>query len=296
MKYTKQMSIVFLVVLLAMSLVACAPAENETATTTVASTTQDSEALASETAAAETTLQETSTSEETSETTAAQTTTAEVTTTGETASETTAVADSTTVNEPVTAAEVGESSKLAEMYDVPNGQPVVSIATKIGEDALGDMVLALDPNSAPNTVANFIALAEDGYYDGLIFHRIIKDFMIQGGDPTGTGRGGPGYGIYGEFSGNGFENDISHERGVISMARSQHPNSAGSQFFICHQAATFLDGQYAAFGKLVGGEDALDALATTETGAADRPTSDCVIVKITVELNGYQPPAVEKLQ
>ncbi len=254
MKYTKQISIVFLVALIAMALVACAPAENDAETTTLA------------------------------------TTTVEVTTASQTS------AESSTVAEATTAAEVGEPSKLAALYEVPYGQPIVSIATKIGDDELSDMVLALDPTSAPNTVANFITLAKEGYYDGLIFHRIIKDFMIQGGDPTGTGRGGPEYSIYGEFSGNGFENNISHERGVISMARSQHPNSAGSQFFICHQEAKFLDGQYAAFGRLVSGEDALDSLATTETGAADRPVSDCVIVKTTVELNGYQPPAVEKLQ
>ncbi len=255
MKYLKQISIVFLVALVAMALVACAPSENEPATTAVASTTQQSETLASET-----------------------------------------TAESSAIAEATTAAEVGEQSNLAALYEVPYGQPIVSIATKIGDDELGDMVLALDPNSAPNTVANFITLAEEGYYDGLIFHRIIKDFMIQGGDPTGTGRGGPEYSIYGEFSGNGFENNISHERGVISMARSQHPNSAGSQFFICHKESKFLDGQYAAFGKLVGGEDALDALATTETGSADRPTNDCVIVKITVERNGYQSPVVEKLE
>ncbi len=173
--------------------------------------------------------------------------------------------------------------------------PVVTISTKIGDKALADMKLELYPEKAPNTVANFITLAQDGYYDGLIFHRIIPNFMIQGGDPTGTGTGGPGYGIKGEFSGNGFEqNDIAHGRGVISMARSQHPDSAGSQFFIVHQAAPHLDGQYAAFGKLIEGEESLDELATTATAMMDRPVEDCVMTKITVELNGYELPEVEK--
>ncbi len=178
---------------------------------------------------------------------------------------------------------------------VAEGQPIVTISTKIGDRQLDDMVLALNPQAAPNTVANFIALAQDGYYDGLIFHRIIADFMIQGGDPTGSGMGGPEYTIRGEFESNGFANKLSHQRGVISMARAQDPDSAGSQFFICHQDATFLDGDYAAFGLLIGGTAALDELATTKTGQADRPEQDCTIVAITVDLNGYQLPEVEKI-
>ncbi len=172
--------------------------------------------------------------------------------------------------------------------------PVVTISTKIGDKELADMKLELYPEKAPNTVANFISLAQDGYYDGLIFHRIIPEFMIQGGDPTGTGAGGPGYGIKGEFAINGFENDLSHTRGVISMARSQMPDSAGSQFFIVHKDSKFLDGQYAAFGMLIEGEESLDELATVETGMMDKPVSDCVMTKITVELNGYELPEVEK--
>ncbi len=172
--------------------------------------------------------------------------------------------------------------------------PVVIISTKIGDKELSDMKLELYPEKAPNTVANFVTLANDGYYDGLTFHRIIKGFMIQGGDPDGIGTGGPGYSIAGEFSGNGFENDVQHDRGVISMARSQHPDSAGSQFFICHLPAPHLDGQYAAFGKLIEGEDALDELAETPTGFQDVPESKCVMTKIVVEMNGYELPEVVK--
>ncbi len=194
------------------------------------------------------------------------------------------------------ATETSAAETTADASATPTGQPIVTIATKIGDQQLEDMQLLLNPASAPNTVANFVTLANDGYYNGLIFHRIIEDFMVQGGDPTGTGMGGPEYSIYGEFKSNGFDNEISHERGVISMARSQHPNSAGSQFFICHKDASFLDGDYAAFGKLISGETALDALATTKTLQGDRPEVDCVITSITVDLNGYELPEVEKLQ
>ncbi len=174
--------------------------------------------------------------------------------------------------------------------------PVITIKTKIGTEELADMKVELYPDKAPNTVANFVALANDGYYDGLLFHRIIKNFMIQGGDPTGTGMGGPGYGIKGEFDSNGFNNDVKHTKGVISMARSQMPDSAGSQFFICHADATHLDGQYAAFGKLIEGEETLDKLAGVQTGTADRPTTDCVIVKMEVAMNDYELPEVEKIE
>lgn len=189
----------------------------------------------------------------------------------------------------------GEQQQTEKGENEMSTHPVVTISTKIGDKELQDMKLELYPEKAPKTVANFVSLAQEGYYDGLIFHRIIAGFMIQGGDPTGTGMGGPGHQIYGEFANNGFQaNDIKHERGVISMARSQMPDSAGSQFFICHQDALFLDGEYAAFGKLIEGEESLDALATVETGAQDRPKQDCVISKITVELNGYEVPASEK--
>ncbi len=150
----------------------------------------------------------------------------------------------------------------------------------------GVIALELLPEKAPNTVANFIELANAGFYDGLIFHRVIAGFMIQGGDPTGTGAGGPGYSIKGEFAANGLENDLSHERGVISMARSMNPDSAGSQFFIMHQNAPHLDGQYAAFGRVTEGMDVVDAIAATQTDASDRPIQEQKIKTIRVETYG----------
>lgn len=147
----------------------------------------------------------------------------------------------------------------------------------------GEIKLELYPGVAPITVENFEKLAKEGFYDGLIFHRVIKGFMIQGGCPDGTGTGGPGYQIKGEFSSNGVENPLKHERGVISMARSQNPNSAGSQFFIMHQDAPHLDGQYAAFGKVVEGMDVVDEIAGTPTGFGDRPKTPQVIKTILVD-------------
>lgn len=138
----------------------------------------------------------------------------------------------------------------------------------------GEIKLELYPDLAPITVQNFVDLANKKFYDGLIFHRVISGFMIQGGDPTGTGMGGPGYTIKGEFASNGVKNPISHERGIISMARSQSPNSAGSQFFIMHAAARYLDGQYAAFGKVIEGMDVVDRIASTKTDYSDRPYED----------------------
>ncbi len=211
-------------------------------------------------------------------------------------SDTTAPPATTTTSQPETTATTQvETTTESAPIEVASGQPIVTISTKIGDRQLNDMIFALDPAAAPNTVANFVSLAQDGYYDGLIFHRIIAEFMIQGGDPTGSGMGGPGYSIAGEFKSNGFDNPLSHQRGVISMARSQKPDSAGSQFFICHRDATFLDGEYAAFGRLVSGEMALDELATTKTGPGDRPDDDCVIVTVNVDLNGYQLPEVDKI-
>jgi len=160
--------------------------------------------------------------------------------------------------------------------------PVATITMENG----GVIVVALQPETAPNTVANFIELANAGFYDGLIFHRVIEGFMIQGGDPTGTGMGGPGYSIKGEFAANGVENGLSHARGVISMARAQHPDSAGSQFFIMHQDGPFLDGQYAAFGQVTEGMDVVDAIATTRTDASDRPVEEQRIATIRVETFG----------
>ena len=143
--------------------------------------------------------------------------------------------------------------------------------------------LELYPDKAPITVDNFVSLVKKGFYDGLIFHRVIRGFMIQGGDPEGTGMGGPGYQIKGEFAMNGVNNDLKHERGVISMARSMRPDSAGSQFFIMHQNAPHLDGQYAAFGKVIEGIEAVDRIAETKTDYSDRPYEDQVIKSMIIE-------------
>ncbi|HWR18274.1 MAG TPA: peptidylprolyl isomerase [Clostridia bacterium] len=143
--------------------------------------------------------------------------------------------------------------------------------------------LELDRSSAPNTVNNFLTLAQNGFYNGLTFHRVIKGFMIQGGCPQGSGMGGPGYSIKGEFTANGVENKIVHKRGVISMARSQHKDSAGSQFFIMHADAPHLDGQYAAFGHIVEGIEVVDEIAYAATDYSDRPKADVRIDKITLE-------------
>ena len=153
----------------------------------------------------------------------------------------------------------------------------------------------LYPDKAPQSVYNFIALCNQGFYNGLIFHRVIPGFMIQGGCPEGTGMGGPGYCIKGEFFFNGFKNDIRHKRGVLSMARSQAPNSAGSQFFIMHQDAKHLDKQYAAFGKVTSGMNVVDAIASTRTARNDRPLNDQKIVSITVDTKGETYPEPNKL-
>ncbi len=147
----------------------------------------------------------------------------------------------------------------------------------------GEIKIKLDKKAAPNTVENFKKLVNEGFYDGLVFHRIIKGFMIQGGCPKGDGTGGPGYSIPGEFSSNGFDNNLKHHRGTISMARSMNPDSAGSQFFIVHMDAPHLDGQYAAFGKVTDGMDVVDEIAMTKTDYSDRPVTDVVIENITIE-------------
>ena len=162
--------------------------------------------------------------------------------------------------------------------------PVVTITMKDG----GVIKVELYPDKAPNTVNNFISLANHNFYDGLIFHRVISGFMIQGGDPEGTGMGGPGYSIKGEFSQNRFNNDLKHERGVISMARSMMPDSAGSQFFIMHQDAPHLDGAYTAFGKVIEGMDVVDRIADTATDYSDRPREDQVMETVTVETFGQE--------
>ena len=157
--------------------------------------------------------------------------------------------------------------------------PIVTIEMEDG----GVMKAELYPEIAPNTVNNFISLVKKGFYDGVIFHRVIPGFMIQGGDPKGVGIGGPGYCIRGEFTANGFKNDLKHDRGVLSMARTMAPNSAGSQFFIMHEDAPHLDGQYAAFGHVVEGMDVVDAIADVATDFRDKPLKPVVIKTITVE-------------
>jgi len=149
---------------------------------------------------------------------------------------------------------------------------------------LGTIKAELYPEIAPKTVENFVKLVSEGFYDGLIFHRVIKGFMIQGGDPEGTGCGGPGYSIYGEFKMNGFNNELKLEAGVLSMARSQDPNSAGSQFFIMHKNAPHLDGSYAAFGKVIEGMEVVNKIAETRTDYADRPLEEKVMEVVTVEV------------
>ena len=157
--------------------------------------------------------------------------------------------------------------------------PVVTI-----EMENGDIIKAeLYPEIAPNTVNNFISLVKKGYYDGLIFHRVINGFMIQGGCPDGTGMGGPGYSIAGEFAQNGFENNLKHTEGVLSMARSMMPNSAGSQFFIMHKNSPHLDGAYAAFGKVIEGQDVVNKIATTQTDYSDRPLAKQMMKTVTVD-------------
>ena len=160
----------------------------------------------------------------------------------------------------------------------------------------GDIMKAeLYPEIAPNTVNNFISLVQNGFYDGLIFHRVIRGFMIQGGCPDGTGMGGPGYTIKGEFSQNGFANDLRHTEGVLSMARAMHPDSAGSQFFIMHKNSPHLDGAYAAFGKITEGMDNVNKIAETATDYSDRPLEEQKMKKVTVDTMGVEYPAPERV-
>ena len=160
----------------------------------------------------------------------------------------------------------------------------------------GDIIKAeLYPEIAPNTVRNFVSLVSKGFYDGLIFHRVIRGFMIQGGCPDGTGMGGPGYSVKGEFAQNGVANDLKHTPGVLSMARSMHPDSAGSQFFIMHADAKHLDGQYAAFGKVTDGMDVVDQIAAGKTDGNDRPLTEQKIRRITVDTHGETYPEPNKL-
>ncbi len=160
----------------------------------------------------------------------------------------------------------------------------------------GDIIKAeLYPEIAPNSVKNFISLINKKYYDGIIFHRVINGFMIQGGDPTGTGTGGPGYSIKGEFTSNGFKNDLKHDAGVLSMARAMNPNSAGSQFFIMHKKSPHLDGQYAGFGKVIEGLDIVDKIANTETDYRDKPINEVKLKKVIVDTFGVTYEEPEKI-
>ena len=169
--------------------------------------------------------------------------------------------------------------------------PIVTINMENG----GVIKAELYPDIAPNTVNNFISLINSHFYDGVIFHRVIKGFMIQGGDPDGTGMGGPDYSIRGEFSSNGFRNDLKHSAGVLSMARTMMPDSAGSQFFVMHKDSPHLDGDYAAFGKVIEGMEVVDAIAETETDYNDRPLSEQEIKGMTVETFGVSYPEPEKI-
>ena len=171
-----------------------------------------------------------------------------------------------------------------------NQNPIVTIEMENGDV----MKAELYPEIAPNTVNNFISLIKKGYYDGVIFHRVIPGFMIQGGDPDGTGMGGPGYSIKGEFSQNGFKNDLKHTPGVLSMARTMIPDSAGSQFFIMHETSPHLDGAYAAFGKLIEGLEVVDKIARVKTDYSDRPMETQKMAKVTVETFGVDYPEPEK--
>ena len=169
--------------------------------------------------------------------------------------------------------------------------PIVTFEMENG----GVIKAELYPDVAPQSVNNFISLVSKGFYDGLIFHRVISGFMIQGGDPKGNGTGGPGYTIPGEFTSNGFRNDLRHERGVLSMARAMHPNSAGSQFFIMHEDAPHLDGQYAAFGKVIEGMDTADAIVRVRRNYSDKPLEPQVMKSVTVETFGVDYPAPDRV-
>ncbi|MCL2560151.1 MAG: peptidylprolyl isomerase [Turicibacter sp.] len=170
--------------------------------------------------------------------------------------------------------------------------PIVTIEMETGEV----MKFELYPQVAPESVNNFISLVKDGFYDGVIFHRVIRGFMIQGGDPDGTGMGGPGYSIKGEFTSNGVVNVLAHTRGVISFARSMMPNSAGSQFFIMHKDSLHLDGEYAAFGEIIAGIEVVDAIAESECNHQDRPVVEKRMKSVTVDTKGVAYPEPNKLK
>jgi len=212
--------------------------------------------------------------------------------TSETGKEPAAPGIESTDGEPAQENAATEEPKTTEEEPTVSNYPIATITMKDG----GVMKLELYPDVAPNTVKNFISLANSGFYDGLTFHRIIAGFMIQGGDPDGMGSGGPGYSIKGEFASNGFKNDLKHVRGVISMARTMVPDSAGSQFFIMHADAPHLDGEYAAFGMLLEGFDVLDKIASVQTNPYDMPVAPVVIDTIRVDTLGVDYGEPEKIQ
>ena len=180
----------------------------------------------------------------------------------------------------------GEAVSSENYEENVTENPIVTITMESDEQ----IVIELMPKTAPNTVANFVTLVQEGFYDGTIFHRVIPGFMIQGGDPTGTGTGGPSYSIAGEFTSNGFENTLVHDRGVISMARSQSPNSADSQFFIMVETATHLDGNYAAFGKVIEGMEVVDRIVSVERNANDKPLQEQKMKSVVVDTKGFNYP------
>lgn len=184
-----------------------------------------------------------------------------------------------------------EEPSADEVRTPPKNLPIATIEV----EGFGTIEAELYPHIAPNTVNNFISLANSGFYNNLTFHRIIEGFMIQGGDPEGTGMGGPGYSIKGEFGSNGFYNDLVHSAGVLSMARSQNKDSAGSQFFIMAEDSPHLDGEYAAFGKVISGMDVVKSIEKTETGSNDAPVEKVVIKSITVDTKGENYPDPEKM-
>ena len=183
-------------------------------------------------------------------------------------------------------------SDISDYASEVTENPIVTITMENDEK----IMLELEPKAAPNTVANFISLVEDGYYDGLIFHRVIPGFMVQGGDPDGTGMGGPDYSIKGEFSSNDFENTLAHDRGVISMARTKDPDSAGSQFFIMVASASHLDGDYASFGKVIEGMDVVDKIVSVKRDGNDKPLENQKMKKVEVDTKGFDYPEPVKIK
>lgn len=194
--------------------------------------------------------------------------------------------------ESTTNDESNHTEKKEASHDKTDSRPIVTITMEDGREIAAELY----PNIAHNTVNNFIELIEDEFYDGVIFHRVIPGFMIQSGDPEGTGMGDPGYSIKGEFESNGVENDLKHEKGVLSMARRESPDSAGSQFFIMTGEAEHLDGDYAAFGQVIDGMDVVEEIAEVERDSNDMPQEDQVIEKVTVDLEGYDAKEPEKIK